>query len=375
MTDSSGWRWRRGTPTGDASAVNSLRGRVGVGLSSQLRASDYLSDLMREVMLGAKPFWTTPADVQSVALSWWQTLLYWQWAERYLAYIPQDERQNTPTVCLQAVEMLCNRAESATVDAISAQSQQEVQVQLSRAASQPFPDFVVDEVTCESVWAVCETTYQQVGTDLKQVMMSPAQARFKPVLLLLQQRLHPSLRLMEHYQGVWLTAATRSAKVAIVQRAVESVRTLFQAGQLLWGLYLLGDAYTAALHQKVTLEDLELGFDPLILTDPDVREYVMAHEAMRDQLAGMWAAISDPSSVLALQREILAAREHGSIRLMDGSTLDYCPWVPVWVAWRSVTIGGLALNFGDMFALYAGMNGEGRFVCEIQMAGELRLGL
>lgn len=374
MADSSGWHWRKGTPTGDASAVAALRNRVGMGISSQLRASDYLTNLMREVVLGARRFWTTPTDVQSVALSWWLTLMYWQWADRYLAFVPQDERQNAPTVCLQAVDMICRRAESSTIDAISAQSRQEVQVQLSQATAHTFPDFVVDEVTCESVWAVCEATYHQVDADLKQVMQSSVPNRFKPVLLQLQQHLHPSLRLMEYYMEQWLTASARDAKLAIVERAIEPTRALFHAAQQLWALYLLGDTYAVALHKKLTLEDLDLDFDPLILTDPDVHEYVMADATMRDQLAGMWAAVPDTRPVLALQLEILAAHEQGRIRLMDGHTLEYCPWVPVWVVWRDVTIGGVSLTFGDMFALYVGLNAEGKFVSEIQLAGEWRLG-
>jgi hypothetical protein len=193
------------------------------------------------------------------------------------------------------------------------------------------------------------------------------------VLKQLQQVIQPAVALHEHYQRQWLVAMTDEMKLNIVRQAEKGAQALFAAGQQLWAPYLLGQVYTQCVHAKQTIDDLELGFDPWSITDPTVRGERQGNPKAVDDLTAFWFSNPNPGKSFRLYQEILAARERRLVRYVTGEAFPYCPWAPMWLAWRQVTIGDVLLEAGAYFSLYVGRNAAGDFVSEIRSLGRFRL--
>lgn len=372
MSDNSG-RQRRRLSADEESALASLRSRIGTGIASQLDADSRLHSLLLNPTLSQKTIWTVPGHMQSVALGWWLTLVYWQWANRYFEGVAEVSERAAATHAVRQCETLCTLAEDLTVQAIRNQSNAEIGSKVNLIATQPFPNLALDMETYVSVWGVCEATYLQVQTDLSRILRTQFPKRFEPVLRELLNAAHPNLALFEHYQRNWMSSTSSSAQLDIVRRALEPVRILFEVGQRFWAPYLLGQVYTTCLEKKLTLEDLELGFDPWSITDQKARAKLQADPASVQGIVTFWSTNPAPRHTYQLQQEIMAAREQGKIRNMDHRPFPYAPWVSTWVAWTNVTIGGVTLRAGDLFALYAGLNARREFVNEIKHVGHFNL--
>lgn len=91
-------------------------------------------------------------------------------------------------------------------------------------------------------------------------------------------------------------------------------------------------------------------FDPWCLTDPNRREHFQSDRKARRAIDDLWRLDPDPAQTLAVQSEIDAAFERGDIDYATtkrGARLGHffcCPWAPVYVALRSLTLGGQHLR-------------------------------
>jgi hypothetical protein len=84
-------------------------------------------------------------------------------------------------------------------------------------------------------------------------------------------------------------------------------------------------------------------FDPWCLTDPRVKGRLKKMSAARDLIARMWAADPDPVRTLAIKTEIDTALFRDDIA-HDVGHFDRCPWSPIYLAKRPVTIGRKQLH-------------------------------
>lgn len=356
----------------DMTPVQPLRLRIGAGLAGQHNARTHLDNLLLHGSLERRKLWTVPEQVQIAALGWWLMQLYWEIASTFVESIALEcEEGKIPTEAFVVGQRLCDAAEAMSVQAIRGHSQVEVNVSLPPMPLQPFPGLPPSLAVVSGVWAAYEAIYLQVVTDRRRILAEQVPRRFQPVLQALQQVISPSVALHEHYQGQWLVAPTPEQRLHIVRQAQEEVQQLFAAGQKLWAPYLVGSVYLQCLHAKQTLDDLELGFDPWAITDPDVRASRQTDPKSVDALTKFWFDNPSPGKSYRLFQEILAARERQLVRHATRQSFSYCPWAPLWVAWRPVVIGGVALAPGDYFTLYVGRDAEGGFVSEIRKAGEL----
>lgn len=99
----------------------------------------------------------------------------------------------------------------------------------------------------------------------------------------------------------------------------------------------------------------EPGFDPWCLTDPDTRKQWKRDPQARRAMQSLWAADPSPRATLDIQGDIDAALGGGDIARgaeRDGRSLgNYycCPWAPIYVVKRPVTIGGRRLRALQQF--------------------------
>jgi hypothetical protein len=101
------------------------------------------------------------------------------------------------------------------------------------------------------------------------------------------------------------------------------------------------------------------GFDYWCLTDPYAREQLKDNTRANRALRKLWRLDPDPARTLALQAEIEAAFDGGQIAFASNGRerLGYfhcCPWPPIYVANRAVTLGGTALKPMQRFVLDVG---------------------
>jgi hypothetical protein len=110
----------------------------------------------------------------------------------------------------------------------------------------------------------------------------------------------------------------------------------------------------------------ESGFDLWCLTESEAREALRAEPQAVAALERLWAADPDPSRTLSLQAEIEAARQGGDVAYAvdEGrERLGYwncCPWGPIYVANRQLSLGGQVLLKNERFVLAAGLDKDGR---------------
>lgn len=140
------------------------------------------------------------------------------------------------------------------------------------------------------------------------------------------------------------------------RHAKDAVERYYHLGQLL-AMPELIDAYDRRTRRspdpgRTDAEPLPgtRGFDPWCLTDRSTRADWQRDPAAREAIESLWAFDPDPRRTLAIQAQIDAAVARGDVDLATertGERIGYfycCPWAPIYVAKRPVTIGGRRLG-------------------------------
>jgi hypothetical protein len=96
------------------------------------------------------------------------------------------------------------------------------------------------------------------------------------------------------------------------------------------------------------------GFDEWCLSDAAARTRLKNDRKARKALDQLWGMDPDPARTLAIQAEIVAAFQRGDVGHAEagGERIGYwfrCPWSPVYVANRALTLGGVRLKAQQQF--------------------------
>lgn len=364
-----GW-WSRKGDGADLSAIRPLRARVSAGLIGRQDARTHLDSLF----ISNSKIWSAPQALQTTALGWWMMQMSWEIANVFIEGVAASSPEDAvPNATYKAGEQLCKRAEEASVLAIRNHSQVEVNLGLAPMKMQPFPQLPKDIYSCAGVWAAYEAVYLQVQTDKSRILGAQVPQRFRPVMERLVQMISPSVALFEYCQNQWLVAMTPEDKLRVVVQASEHAEKLFEAGQMFWAPYFLGGLYTQCQTAKPTLDELDLGFDPWAITDYKIRELRRNDAKSLNELIAFWMANPNPMLAYRLFTEVEEAMARREVRWVTGNAFPYCPWAPMWLAWKDVTLAGRKYPAGTYFSVYAGKGNGGKFVCEIQAAGRFEL--
>jgi hypothetical protein len=111
------------------------------------------------------------------------------------------------------------------------------------------------------------------------------------------------------------------------------------------------------------------GFDEWCLTAPAARPWRKPEETSRNAIRKMWKADPDPARTLAIHAVIQQAVKEGAVAYaVDEFGRRYaarCPWGPVYVAVRGVTVQKVMLDAGQAF-FFDVRNGKNDFIRRIQ---------
>jgi hypothetical protein len=178
----------------------------------------------------------------------------------------------------------------------------------------------------------------------------------------------------DYANNLWGGNPSRDLHERIEEQVKDAIIQLYRLGQLLAMPELL-DRAAETTHkqplppvatpapQKATAKSSgvpgpgEVGFDPWCLTDADNVRKLQANPEARQAIARLWKLDPDPQKTLTLLGEVRAAFFRGDIGYATkaggvGKRVGYffcCPWSPVYIALRPVTLGGVTLQTMQQF--------------------------
>jgi hypothetical protein len=141
--------------------------------------------------------------------------------------------------------------------------------------------------------------------------------------------------------------------------AREAIEMFYEVGQLVADPTLVGGSAGGAEPAPAgkragPLLPRQPGFDEWCLTDPAARAHLKNDRKARKAIAQLWGMDPDPARTLAIHAEIQAAFERGDVAYatVNEQRIGHwfrCPWGPVYVAQKPVTLGGVRLKSLQQF--------------------------
>lgn len=184
-------------------------------------------------------------------------------------------------------------------------------------------------------------------------------------LRLLRERLAAANARAEYAERLWASKPPPDLHEQIEVQAKDALATYFELGQLA-AMPALADPErqkareaerrarraTSPRRRRSRGQD-----DPWVLTDPGTLARWRRDPSARAAIEYMWANDPDPARTLAIQREIDDAIDRGDVDYAtspSGAPVGpyyCCPWAPVYVAKRDVTIAGTRIRPLQQFTL------------------------
>ncbi len=198
----------------------------------------------------------------------------------------------------------------------------------------------------------------------------------EPTRQWLRQLLAEATAAADYAASLWASNPPRTLHQQVERQAQEAIALFFRLGQLLampalaepperpafpgaafvampppWDLPALVEPTSTPLPARPAAPD----DDPWCLTDPGARPLLAQDPAACRAIATLWTQDPDPARTRAIQAQIDAAVARGDVayaRDPAGARLGpyyCCPWAPIYVVQRPVTLGGQPLRTFDRF--------------------------
>jgi hypothetical protein len=182
-----------------------------------------------------------------------------------------------------------------------------------------------------------------------------------PTIYQIHQRLAAANSEADYAEQLWKPDVPQAVHPNIERYAKAALEHYYHLGQILAMPQLLEQPSSAPIKPALTSNRLqrplpgEAGFDPWCLTDPAIRDEFQRNPEARAAIAAIWQADPDPERTLEIQAAIDTALAQGAIAYaLDpwGTRLGHyycCPWAPIYVVKRAVTIDCQSLQPGQEF--------------------------
>ncbi|HEU0299895.1 MAG TPA: hypothetical protein VFR37_10580 [Longimicrobium sp.] len=152
--------------------------------------------------------------------------------------------------------------------------------------------------------------------------------------------------------------------------AQDAIELFYELGQLIADPTLATEQETAGRIDAAGAVEAGVlpgrpGFDIWCLTDPDARLVLENESEARGSLRRMWRKDPAPARTLAIQADIQAALDRGTVEYARSGRgrmghFNRCPWGPVYAVKRGVTLGGITLRRGQHFVYDVGLPGKAK---------------
>ncbi len=346
------------TVTGQADATGSYDLRI-----AQLHAS------------GTSPYSLDDPNMAALRAQWTASL-FWMLSTSFLDGVVVQQQAQAADLSpdqYQSTDALCDTATEAMMLAIQVTTAAE-----NRAPSKvklPFelPLKTVTPTTYSGAWACCATVISEVGLLLEQHDAIGVPVRMRELHSAVSVSYAQQLQVFNYLHKQWQAAQTIQSKLQAAKQVLDIATVVFGLGLKLTSPALHGSQFVIAQKRKLRADELDLGFDQWILTDPSLVSIKQKDPAAMQQLAEFWESVSDPRTALALRQQVSHALATRFIRRRTGrGYINIAPWPSQFMAIKPWTIEGTRFELGDLMSFYPRRTSDGKIVVEFRKTGKIK---
>lgn len=356
--------------TGDSHVADILRRTVD-GQPAATRAFDTRASML----LSASTLALDDLNTMTATHAEWLAAMYWQMASCYLDSTVPAFAGTSDSFMATAYpdgDALCDTATDWSRQAVQIRATMTNGGKIRIAQATMLPRFSITPQTLRGVWSVYDFVTWRVSGDTELFMAGERiPQRFRSLYLDISRQVHIHTEVMSELRRSFLaTTIIQNAEQAL-REAESHAQALFTLGQQLWAPYLLGPGYTEALRRQLSLEELGLGFDPWILTDPEKRKTEERNPESRKALAEFWSSVTDTPALRQLAEDLARFREQDLLRRRTGHGYSTVPWPSQFLVRRPVTLSDRALVPGDLIGYFVRSTGPNMVQVDVRKTGRL----
>lgn len=304
----------------------------------------------------------------------WLAALHWQLATLYLDANVQARDVDEATFVKSVYptgDTLCDAAAYWSRLATQTRSAlvHKAKVRLTQVAE--LPQFPINLYTYQGVWAIFNWVALQAASYVSLFERSGnVPARFVPLYREIYRLVHSHVGAMSELRKDFNSTMITANALDVLVQAVPHVQALNSLVQHLWAPYLFGQRYTDALRRQLTLEELNLGVDPWVLTDPEAAMQRGRDTASRNELAAFWSTVSDIPATIRLAQQVRELDDKDVLRRRTGRAYQVVPWPAQFLVRTPAVLCGRQFVPGDLVAYFVRGGATGATV-EIRKTGHL----
>jgi len=320
----------------------------------------------RQVLSG--PVYTMPLPQMTTLYNQWIASLLWQVALVFTDGVIQlhYNEPELPQEIYNAADTLCDDAARATRQTTLVQARYAETGRAPLSQQRYLPQLPNNKMTYLGVWNACNEIINQVSEDLDMLTKLGVPARMAGIHAALTKVITTHATAAKALRADWQSTTMADNRTELTQELLTHTAAIFEAGQQLWAPYLVGQKFKEAIQKQKGPDELDLGFDPWILTDPRRKDVTKLTE-----LIGFWESVTNRDAVPALAGEVEAARRSGAIRWRTNRGYTTIPWQSQFLVVRPVKLGGSVFEPGQLCAYYPARKGA-EVTVEVRRAGAVR---
>lgn len=356
--------------SGDLHVAEILR-RTTDGLPEAMRAFD-----MRNASLMASGSLVGDSlPMMNLVHAEWLASLFWQLATCYLdeAVATREAASVSFATTLYPVgDALCDTAAQWMRDAAQTRSSIANEGRVHPAQPAELPVLTINQYTFRAIWTVYDwLTYQVAIYSAQFEQKGLVPVKLRPLYTELLKQLRPHIGVMSQLRKDFQATLITDNALDILREATSHVKVIFDIGQQLWAPSLIGPRYAEAMRRQLTLEELDLGFDPWIMTDPSMRKQLGTGATSRGELVEFWSSIKDLASVHTLVEQVIDLRRSDAIRRRYGRGYPTAPWPSQFMVRTPITLCGRNFVPGDLIAFFVRFNSPQGTLVDVRKTGHL----
>ncbi len=350
----------------DASSVPALRARINDNMHA---ANREFTNFIAEVRADGKHPWTEPMSTMTMAHGRWVSHMLWLMAFGYFNSVVHTHQGNESLSAgaERACAAMCDAATDWSVHIVHMQNELDrgIKPLLSPSLDLYVPDSPQDAY--EGIWSICDTINYEVFISLERFKeLGSVPERFQCVYVELLARYNANVPSVLRFRERYDTDKSAYNRRQVIASMLDLMRAEFAIGQGLWAPYLLGQGFAEVLRRQKTLDGLDLGFDPWILTDPDQRVQHASDATSRRELYEFWKSIANPAAAYQVNQQLSDALRARRIRRRTGHGHMTVPWQSNFLVRIPTQFGQRMFQAGDQIVLYASQDDVGRSVLDVR---------
>jgi hypothetical protein len=342
-------------------------------VENQYRVTGLLDQLMEPLAYDGNRRWLAPSSEMVVLQSHWVAAMLWQMATAYLDAVVNHYMSfgQLPRAVYQECDSLCDYASSMTLQAIQLKGRLTQRAALPQPNLAELPKLDFNGEGYAGALRALEAVYLQVSEDIRVMQNSQVPKKMQPVYTALMTMAQPDLDAFVYLRDTWRTTRVEDNRRQIVRDAARVIGSLYAVGQKLCSPMLLGALYTNSLNYRLKLEELEIGFDPWILTDLMNKPAYMKDPTARQTLADFWETVANPAAARQVAEALQSAVQNGHVMYRGGFGYRIVPWPGQYLVRFPMQFGPRSFNAGDLIAIYVNRDDNNKAVIEVRRTGRL----